>query len=325
MRLLKVSFAFCALALVVVVAFAVLAGCSAAPRSGVGLSQVLPASTASAAAANEVLKAADTPPINEADRITNIAYHINPSESYILTWNYRMLGDYNLTLNVDVSDITPIAMHFAETWDINGSPNSAAAVVDGSGNGIVGVEDLTQIAMNYNRTIASFRVEGSASIDGTYAEVGNVVFPIELLLADGIPAFAFDLGTAPGYDWYRVVPLDGEGIAGIESLPIHFVPGGGGGLVIGLVTTPVTGTGLETDPFVIITATPYEITVEDEHGVHITAGVTFTVHPPFLASVTSTSPFIITHTGTLTGDFYVEASIGSLVSNRLYFRIPGTP
>ncbi len=325
MRSLSVSLAFCLMALTVAVALALVAGCAATPRNGAGVIPLIQARAVSAPVTTQILKTTDTPPTNEADRILNIGYHLDVSESYILTWNYRMLGDYNVSLNVDVSDITPIAMHFAETWDINGPPNNAASIVDGSVNGIVGVEDLTQIAMNYNRTIASFMVEGSDSVAGVYTEVGNVLFPVDWLIEDGIPAFAFNMGVIPAYEWYRVVPLDGEGNRGIESLPIHFVPGGGGGLVIGLGTTPEAGTGLEDDPYVILTATPYEIIVEDEHGVPITSGVTFTVHPPFLASVTSTSPFIVTHTGTLTGDFYVEASIGGLISNRLYFRIPGTP
>ncbi len=107
------------------------------------------------------VKSVNVPPLGEANQVRTIGYHIDGLGDYNLTWRYRLLGDYNLTLNVDVSDITPIAMHFGETWDPLVNPDSAASVVDGSGNLTVGVEDITQIAMNYNRRCVSYRVEGS--------------------------------------------------------------------------------------------------------------------------------------------------------------------
>lgn len=270
-------------------------------------------------------KATSVPPLGDANQVTTLGYHIDGFGDYNLTWRYRLLGDYNLTLNVDVSDITPIAMHFGETWDPLVNPDSAASVVDGSGNYTVGVEDITQIAMNYNRRCVSYRVEGSTAIDGTYTEVGNAPCPAASMLDLGWPEIAFNLGAAPAYEWYRVVPIDNEGTAGIESIPVHFVPGGGGGLIISLVSAPESGAGLEANPFVILTGTAYEIAVEDEHGNPITEGIEVHVQPPFLAEATSTTPFTITHTGTLTGDFYVYVTSGSLISNRLYFRIPGLP
>ncbi len=168
-------------------------------------------------------------------------------------------------------------------------------------------------------------MKAQAAIDGIYAEVGNAPCPTGSSVDLGWPEIAFSLGATPAYEWYRVVPLDNEGVAGIESIPVHFVPGGGGGLIINLVSIAESGTGMEADPFVILTGTAYEIAVEDEHGNPITEGIELHVQPPFLAEATSTSPFTITHNGTVTGDFYVYATSGSLFSNRLYFRIPGLP
>lgn len=270
-------------------------------------------------------KSVHVPPSGEANRVTTIGYHIDGADDYNLTWRYRMLGDYNLTLNVDVSDITPIAMHFGAAWDPLVNQDSAASVVDGSGNYTVGVEDITQIAMNYNRRCESYRVEGSDAKDGVFTEVGNAPCPTGSSVDLGWPEISFNLGPSPAYAWYRVVPLDNEGLAGIESIPVHVVPGGGGGLVIYLISTPESGAGLEADPFAILTATSYEIAVEDEQGNPLTEGVELHVQPPFLAEATSTAPFTIIHNGTLTGDFYVYATSGTKFSNRLYFRIPGLP
>jgi hypothetical protein len=271
-------------------------------------------------------KAVDVPPTGEANRVTTIAYHMDGSNNYILTWRYRMLGDYNLTLNVDVSDITPIAMHFGETWDPVTSPDSAAAVVDGSGNHTVGVEDITQIAMNYNKTCASYSIQGAAAMAGPYTEVGTAPCPTGSALANGWPEITFDLGPTPAYAWYQVVPLDTDNNPGIESLPVHIVPGGGGGLVLVLDTAANSGTGLEADPFLVTISTAYTVHCEDVHGVPITTGVTLHSMPPFFVDLVSISPFSVTATDLMAGDFYVWADTNDtlLTSNRLYFRVDQT-
>jgi hypothetical protein len=237
-----------------------------------------------------------------------------------------MLGDYNLTLNVDVSDITPIAMHFGETWDPVTSPDSAAAVVDGSGNLKVGVEDITQIAMNYNKRCASYSVQGSATMTGTYTEVGNAPCPTGSPLASGWPEITFDLGATPGYEWYQVVPLDTDNNPGIASLPVHIVPGGGGGLVLILDTSANSGVGVEADPFLINVSSAYSLHCEDEHGAQITSGIVLHSMPPFFVDLVSTSPYSVTANDTMAGDFRVwaESEDGSLSSNNLYFRVDQT-
>lgn len=271
-------------------------------------------------------KAVDVPPLGDANKVMALTYHIDESNNYILTWPYRMLGDYNLTLNVDVSDITPIAMHFGETWDPVTSPNSAASLVDGSGNLLVGVEDITQIAMNYNRRCVSYSVRGADTIAGPYTEVGNAPCPVGSPLDSGWPVISFDLGAAPAYAWYQVVPLDNESVPGIESRSVHIVPGGGGGLVLVLDTPATSGTGIKASPFLITVSTAYTVHCEDEYGAPITSGITLHSLPPFFVGLVSTSPFSVTANDLMAGDFSVwaESDTGQLISNALFFRVDQT-
>jgi hypothetical protein len=265
-----------------------------------------------------------TPPTGESNRVDPLNYYIEDVEGtdhYFLTWLLRSLGDYDLNGRVEIADITPMAIHYGEDTAIH----PEATHIDGSGNGSIGIEDITPIAMNYGVDVATYRVEGSADMETGYVEVGTASIDTDAVEVIGGLRFTYDLGDAPTYEWYRVVPLDAESAAGIESVPVHIVPGGGGGLVIGLVTPPVSGSGLPEDPYVVLADTPYEITVEDEQGNLITEGVTLLVEPPFVADVTDTPPYTVTPTGDLIGDFVVYVMVDDLVSNRLYFRVEGLP
>lgn len=313
-----------AVALVMLLTIAIIAACGS---GNAGTSSYLaPMQAEKPVSMYAPLKAVNAPPVGDANKVMAISYHIDESDSYILTWPYRMLGDYNLSLNVDVSDITPIAMNFGESWDPAASPNSAASVVDGSGNLTVGVEDITQIAMNYNRRCVSYSVRGADTIEGPYTEVGNAPCPVSSPLDGGWPVIAFDLGSAPSYAWYQVVPLDTDGNPGIESRSVHIVPGGGGGLVLILETPATSGTGIEANPFLITVSTAYTVRCEDDYGNPVTSDVTLYSLPPFFISLVSTSPFSVTANDLMAGDFQVwaESNTGSLTSNTLYFRVDQT-
>jgi hypothetical protein len=313
-----------AIALLMLLTIAFISACGSG-RTGTS-SIVVPMQAERSASLITPQKAVDVPPLGDANKVTALAYHIDESNNYILTWPYRLLGDYNLTLNVDVSDITPIAMHFGETWDPVTSPNSAASVVDGSGNLRVGVEDITQIAMNYNRRCVSYSVRGADTIAGPYTEVGNAPCPVGSPLDNGWPVISFDLGAAPSYAWYQVVPLDTDSNLGIESRSVHIVPGGGGGLVLVLDTPATNGTGIEASPFLITVHTAYTVHCEDDYGNPVTSGITLHSIPPFFVSLVSTSPYSVTANNLMAGDFQVwaESNTGPLTSNQLFFRVDQT-
>lgn len=266
-----------------------------------------------------------TPPTGESNRVDPLNYYIEDVEGtdhYFLTWLLRSLGDYDLNGRVEIADITPMAIHYGE--DIATHPE--ATHIDGSGNGTVGIEDITPIAMNYGVDVAAYRVEGSADMESGYVEVGLSSIDTDAVEVVGGLQFTYDLGEAPAYEWYRVVPLDAESEAGIESVPVHIVPGGGGGLVISLVTAAESGAGLPEDPYVVLADTAYEIAVEDEQGEPFIDPVVLHLDPPFVGDVTDTPPYTVTPSGDLIGDFSVYATAeGDLVSNRLYFRVEGLP
>ena len=268
-----------------------------------------------------------TPPTGDSNRVDPLNYHIEDvggTDHYILTWLYRSLGDYDLDGRVGIADITPMAIHYGE----HVGEHPEAAHIDGDGNGSVGIEDITPIAMNYGVDVAEYRIYGSADMiwDAGYVEVGTASIETDTVEAVGGLLFSYDLGDAPAYEWYRVVPLDAESAAGIESVPVHIVPGGGGGLVIYLVTAAVSGTGVPEDPYVVLADTAYEIGVEDEQGEPFTEAIVLHLDPPFVGDVTDTEPYTVTPSGDLIGDFDVHATAEEdLVSNTLYFRVEGLP
>jgi len=266
-----------------------------------------------------------TPPTGESNRVDPLNYYIEDVEGtdhYFLTWLLRSLGDYDLNGRVEIADITPMAIHYGEDT----ATHPEATHIDGSGNGTVGIEDITPIAMNYGVDVAAYRVEGSADMETGYVEVGTSSIDTDAVEVVGGLRFTYDLGDAPAYEWYRVVPLDAESEAGIESVPVHIVPGGGGGLVIYLVTAAESGAGLPEDPYVVLADTAYEIGVEDEQGNPFTETVVLNLDPLFVGDVTDTAPYTVTPSGDLIGDFDVHATAEvDLVSNRLYFRVEGLP
>ncbi len=266
-----------------------------------------------------------TPPTGDNNRVDPLNYCIEDVEGtdhYFLTWLYRSLGDYDLSGKVGIADITPIAMHYGE--DIITYPE--ATHIDGSLNGVVDIADITPIAMNYGVDVAEYRVEGSADMETGYVEVGTASIETDAVEAIGGLLFSYDLGDAPAYEWYRVVPLDADSVEGIESVPVHIVPGGGGGLVIYLATAAESGEGTPDLPYVLLAETAYEIGVEDEQGNPFTEAVVLHLDPPFVGDVTDTAPYTVTPSGDLIGDFDVHATAEEdLVSNRLYFRVEGLP
>ena len=158
---------------------------------------------------------ASTPPTGEANKVNDLALTDNGDGTYTLTWHYRNLGDYDQNGTVGIPDITPIAMHYGESYDI-ADVNCLLAVIDGSGNGVVDIADITPIAMYYAVDVASYSVRSSAHEWGAYTEIDAVGFgdatggdvARKILELPLVP----ELGT-----WYRVVPQDGAWNEGVVS------------------------------------------------------------------------------------------------------------
>ena len=76
-----------------------------------------------------------------------------------LKWGYYSNGDYDQNREVNVADITPLALHFQESAPPGGFPaNSVQAVVDGDGNGEINLADITPIVLNFQNYVSEYRV-----------------------------------------------------------------------------------------------------------------------------------------------------------------------
>jgi hypothetical protein len=167
-------------------------------------------------------KTTSTPPTGDANRVNDLGISDNGNGTYTLTWRYRNTGDYGQEGTVGIEDITPIALHFGETYDPETEPESIQAVVDGSGNGKVGIEDVTQIAMYYAVNVHHYAVEGVDDYEQPYVEVAQATLPAH----DNIARLELthDLGEPP-YQYWRVVPVDEDGNRGQASNVVSTVVG----------------------------------------------------------------------------------------------------
>ncbi|MBN2081404.1 fibronectin type III domain-containing protein [bacterium] len=111
-----------------------------------------------------------------------------------VTFSHVNLGDYNQNSLVEVADITPLGVHFAEQsatfpglfpWESIGS------VIDGNENGLIEIADLTPIGQNWQKQVVSWRLYGGDIADypdssnadnGAAAELAVIPFPAASVL-----------------------------------------------------------------------------------------------------------------------------------------------
>ncbi|MEP0813386.1 MAG: PKD domain-containing protein [bacterium] len=154
-------------------------------------------------------------PIGTASRVPDLSYESDGDGTFTLKWTYRNHGDYDQSGEVGISDITPIALNYLQstTDEPLVDPDE---VIDGDFSGEVGVSDITPIALNFQSTVAKYLIEGSNNAGGPWTAAGEAPFPVGQIPFWFRP-FSFDLGSAPEFDFYRVVPDDGQGNRGIPS------------------------------------------------------------------------------------------------------------
>ena len=168
-------------------------------------------------------RAVSEPPIGEGNRVNDLSLIHEGGVSYSISWHYRNLGDYDQGGAVGIADITPIAMHFGETYEPT-DPNCVAAVVDGSGNLVVDISDITPLAINFGVDCAEYLIEQSDNMESGWEEVARV--ELGDATGEGRLEFVYS-GYVPsaGMQYLRVTPFDAEGAPGIASEPVE-IPGG---------------------------------------------------------------------------------------------------
>ncbi len=162
-------------------------------------------------------RAISTPPTGEDNRVDDVDLIDNLDGTFTLTWHYKNAGDYDQNGSVGISDITPIAMHYGETYEPE-DMNCLAAVIDGSGNGVVDIADVTPLAIHYGSQVAGYVVEGGDAPDGAFTEFDTVEYaPPE---SEERKAFSYGVPETE-YSWFRVTPYDPESAPGDPSNPAN--------------------------------------------------------------------------------------------------------
>jgi len=156
---------------------------------------------------------ASTPPTGEANRVDDLAILDNGDGTFALSWHYRNLGDYDQDGVVGLPDIYPLAQHYNESYDPS-DVNCLQAVIDGSGNGRIGIEEITPIAMNFAVDVHHYAVEGAPDEAGAYEPVSEIVQ--DTGNGDGRLEYSAVI-ESPAALWHRVVPVDSEGNPGEAS------------------------------------------------------------------------------------------------------------
>jgi len=156
-----------------------------------------------------------TPPTGEPNRVDDLTITDNGDGTYTLTWHYRNLGDYDQDGTVAIEDIIPLAEHFGEEVP-DDNDNSLQAVIDGSGNGVVDIADITPIAMYFLNNCAGYSIRGASdypeSTNDT-SEIGTVPFSDASGGGDGRKRFTVPLPRSE-FRYIAVAPYDSEGNLG---------------------------------------------------------------------------------------------------------------
>lgn len=151
------------------------------------------------------------------------------SETSTLSWGYYSPGDYDQNGEVNVADITPIAVHFGESGGFTG--NSIQAVVDGDSNGEINTADITPLVVNFGTTVSEYRIFTSTD-ETDYPWDGGDNGPTTVLL-EAIPLnasvlepgsrlqFIFDIAEPLVDAYYWVRPSDGI----LEGAPSQIIGG----------------------------------------------------------------------------------------------------
>ena len=132
----------------------------------------------------------------------------------------KNIGDYDNNGVVGVADITPIAIHYLKP----ASDSVGAQNADGDGDGSVGIPDITPIAIHYLNQISSYKIYKIESVTQPSPEdfVSAPVFetlnrPTGLTNSDTKPVYSFNDPSAGPNSYYTAVPYDSESNAGIRS------------------------------------------------------------------------------------------------------------
>ncbi len=176
------------------------------------------------AASGVALRIPAAAPEGAAGKVTDLAFDF---ESGTLSWSYANTGDYDLSGDTGIPDITPIALNYAKTAEYlpggkpagdietpGGLENHRLAWIDGDKNGEIGISDVTPIALNYLANVAAYRIFTSQTPGGPLLQIGADI-PIG---QTGAFPILFSAQPPEGAKLFvAVAPVDALGSAGPMS------------------------------------------------------------------------------------------------------------
>ncbi len=153
-------------------------------------------------------------PTGAGNRVKNLVYK---EGARVLTWSYVNNGDYDLSGDVGVPDITPIAQNYLALTNDDVGDDEYEAWIDRSGDGEVGIPDVTPIAENYLVNVASYAIAWSDTGSAPWTEIGRVSLADAkeaMPIGQNFPIpFIFTL-PAGDYPYVTVIPYDSMGSVG---------------------------------------------------------------------------------------------------------------
>jgi len=233
--------------------------------------------------------------------------------SSTLNWLYSNHGDYNQDGVVSITDLAPVAVNFGAVGGTEGfSENSAKYLVDGSGNGTIGLEDIQVLLENWGKNVG-----GGYNV---YATMDCEEYPVYEIAPSTIGALAtVPLASAAGdratdrvqFSYTIANPMDGvlywvrptssDGAEGISS-----------DLLLG--TPPEAGLWLANPPaicpdapYVVEEGDVYTLILDDPNDGNVTTdpGASYSIDPAGAATISGSA---LTVSDSYKGWFTVHAT-----------------
>jgi len=163
-----------------------------------------------------------SPPSGPSNEVDDLSL-VEGVGNWVLSWSYRNVGDYNQDGIVNVSDLTPLAVHFLEAKsEETGWPSAADEVIDGDGNGVINIADITPLAANFFHDCAGYSLQSSTMPAGGFSEFDQV--DLRTATGEGRLRFEVLLPVILDNPYLRVVAIDAQGMPGADS-NVRGVPG----------------------------------------------------------------------------------------------------
>jgi hypothetical protein len=251
------------------------------------------------------------------DQVGSTANLVWDSGTGTLSWYYYNVGDYDQKSMVSLTALQRLGAN----WNTSVAPAhfpeaSALSVIDGNSDGLIYIQDLAPIGINWNKS-----AQGGYNVYHSADQADYPTSPMApsdpAMLLDNL-AFATATGTiadrkhfsyvvaAPvADDYYWVRPSDGT----TDGTPSTLGGGPPPTLTLALTNPPASGAGTAADPYIADTATDYVFQVmhDPDGDVSTNTLTTYQVSDPAAGTISNTDATLNIDDLFTIGDFTVTA------------------